>query len=246
MTRDTRAGTGPAARDHDSRVPPRRAAVGGRTQRLSRDPAALDQPRGQRVRVPHLARVELIAPPDRRGHLAHQVEHPLGEAGIRGQPPRTAGRLGHIRDHPVAPSADLIPEDPESPGPARADGASADDSPGAPVARGDRSHLDDVSVIGDVDLERGVEEGVTRAPLQPRGHGLEHEPVQAHGMADRAQRKPVEEHARGRPFRHRAGRVETLAGSSTLRLRRLRRSSQADSAARSHSAVGWRAPSRRR
>jgi hypothetical protein len=52
-------------------TPTRSAPVGWRMYRLDAEAAAHNQLEDQRVRVPHLACLGLVASPDRRGHIGH-------------------------------------------------------------------------------------------------------------------------------------------------------------------------------
>ena len=83
-----------AARDRDARVPARRPSARRRVDRPGVEPAADDQPGDQGVRVPHLARAQLVAAPDGRRHLRHQPEQTpcavevVAEAAAGSRPPR--------------------------------------------------------------------------------------------------------------------------------------------------------------
>src|ERR1700757_4703808 len=74
--------TGRPGRDNESGVPAGRAAAGWRVDRGGVDSAACDQPRDQRVGVPHLASLELVSPPDGRGDLRDEVEQPSGDGWV--------------------------------------------------------------------------------------------------------------------------------------------------------------------
>ena len=62
-----------AGRD-EARLPSWRPSTGRRTDRVRWEAATGEQPRDHRVRVPHLARAELVSAPDRSRQGANQVE----------------------------------------------------------------------------------------------------------------------------------------------------------------------------
>jgi hypothetical protein len=59
---------------------------------------------GARVRVPHVASLELIAPPDRPGHAHDGIEKPASDPWIAGETARRPHRLARIRLNPPASS----------------------------------------------------------------------------------------------------------------------------------------------
>jgi len=63
-----------APRDLEAGLPARGAATGWRPDRLRIESGAHDQPRNNRIRVPHLARVQLIASPHGCWHVGHERE----------------------------------------------------------------------------------------------------------------------------------------------------------------------------
>ena len=82
-----------AACHHQTSTPTRSASVGGRMHRIDAEAAARDQPGDQRVRVPHLASPGLVASPDRRRYVRHEVEQAAREKWIVCQPLRAVDRL---------------------------------------------------------------------------------------------------------------------------------------------------------
>jgi hypothetical protein len=95
---------------------------------IDTDAAARDQPRDQRVRVPHLARPKLVPPPDRRRHLGHELEDALREQGVICQPLRTLDGIAEVWDHAIAPASDFVSEDAHRPHPSGADCALRNDT----------------------------------------------------------------------------------------------------------------------
>ena len=69
-----------------------------------------DEPGDHRVRVPHLARLELVASPHRRRHARDEVAQPACDPRIAGQSAGLADRRAEIRDGPSTPAADLVAE----------------------------------------------------------------------------------------------------------------------------------------
>ena len=85
------------ARDHDPGMPARSAPAARRRDRLDVEAAPGEQPGRHRVGVPHLARAELVAAPDRSRHGRHEVEKPPGDPGSslnRCGPPTASTRSG--------------------------------------------------------------------------------------------------------------------------------------------------------
>jgi hypothetical protein len=105
-------------------------------------PAALNQPRDQRVRVPHLARIKFVATPNRRGHVGYQIEYALRLTWIVGQSLRTCDRLSDIGDDAVARAAYLVPEDSEEPRQGASDRAVRNNAPPGSVVVSYWCHLD--------------------------------------------------------------------------------------------------------
>jgi hypothetical protein len=79
--------------------------------RLDAETAAGDQPRGHRVRVPPLACLELVASPDRRGHIWHEVKDALRDDWVVCQSLWALHRFVNVWDRAITPASDLVPED---------------------------------------------------------------------------------------------------------------------------------------
>ena len=116
------------ARDHDTSTPARSASAGWRMNRFDTEAAACDQPGDHGVRVPHLASLELVAPPHRRGRVGHEFKDALREKWVVCQPLWAVDRLLDVRDDAITPSPDLIPEDAQRASPVAADCPFGDDS----------------------------------------------------------------------------------------------------------------------
>jgi hypothetical protein len=140
----------------------------------------LDEPRDDRVRVPHFSHLQLVASPHEQWHLGYNVQQSSGFAKISAKTSWAVDRLLEIRNDTVAPSVDLVPKDAEAPCPARANWTLTDDAPLGPGSIPDRGLLDHISSLRYEDLESGVVKIACRASLQPRRNRLEDESVQAH------------------------------------------------------------------
>jgi hypothetical protein len=83
--------------DHEPGLPSRRASCCRRVDRLDVHPAARDQPRDHRVRVPHVARLEVIAARHGRRHLGDAWGRRLSSWPIGRWPPsrRRRGNEAH-------------------------------------------------------------------------------------------------------------------------------------------------------
>lgn len=156
---------------------------------------ACEQPRHERVRIPHLPRSELVASPRGRRYLPNPVEHGPRLRDIATDPQRTAGGFGDVADLAVTPASDLVPEQPGDPEPAGADGPHTHDSPlGAPIAP-HRGHLDHEPVRSKPDLQGRVVE-LPGIPVLAMGHHrLEGAAVQADRTPTGAKGQPDQTHA---------------------------------------------------
>src|SRR5215211_4675979 len=179
-------------RDFQTRVPPRGAPAFRRLGSVSVYAAVRNSPRDHRVRVPHVARRELIASPHRRRNAGYRLEHATRAIVVLGQSPRAVDGLDHVRDVAVQPQTDLVAKDPKPAGQAAADGTLGHDAPLVAAQVRDRGLLDDVLPFGDLDLQRGVVEVVGRAPLKPRRHGLVEAPVEPDEVTAGTEGQPVE------------------------------------------------------
>ncbi len=110
---------------------------------------------------------------------------------IGAQENRAFHSLGDVGYHAVAPAVHLVPEHPQTPCPATADGASCDDSARGAVVVWHRRLLDHEPPLGHAHLERGVVEVVGGAILDERHRRLEDAPVEADEMPACAERQPV-------------------------------------------------------
>ena len=100
-------------RGHQAGVPAGSASVRGRPEPLGRQADADEQPRDDRVRVPHVTCAQLVAAPDGPGHARDQLEDAAGDVGVGGEPSRAADRPLEVGDRAPAPAAELVAEEPE-------------------------------------------------------------------------------------------------------------------------------------
>ena len=203
-----------ATRDHNPRLPARRAATGGRVYGVDIDTDACQQPRSDRVGVPHLAGAELVASPHRRRNIGDQVENALCKGRIICQPPRAVDCLVDVWDHAMTPSSDLVPEDPHRSGVAASNRALRDNSAQCPVSVTYGCRLDHELSFRHVDDEGGVVQIHGRPLLQAGHHRLVNAAVQPHGVTTGAQRKPVEINAGLALGRHAEARPDGATGAS--------------------------------
>jgi hypothetical protein len=149
------------------------------------------------LEIPHVARIQLVSAPHGRPYERHQVEYPLGTFTVGCDADRALDRLARIGDRSTAPSADLVAEQPEPPGPSGPNRALGDDAAlGSPLVW-DRRHLDDELTLWDGYLQRGVVEVAARTALGERLDRLVDLPVPADDVGTRAQRDPEEIDGRG-------------------------------------------------
>jgi hypothetical protein len=171
-----------AARDCNTGFPAWSAPSSRERDRLGSHPAARNQPGDHRVRVPHLAYVELVATPNRSRHGRHQGKKSMRLKWIFAQSPRAFDRLGDVWDDAVTPATDLVAKNPKAPRPARSDRAFRDDASLRTVGITNWSLLDHESPLGYVHHEPGVIEVASRPSPQSGRYGFVDAPVEPHGM----------------------------------------------------------------
>ncbi len=152
-----------------AREPTRGTATRGRVHGGGVEAGPGEQPGSHRVGVPHFSQVQFIAAPGRGRDLRHVVEEGMGGPGVAAEVDRAVHGEGQIGDDTVAPTADLVAEDAEVPGPWGSDRAVGDDAPvRGLVAGGDRGHLDRERTIAGDRHQRGVVQVVRVASLHER------------------------------------------------------------------------------
>ena len=139
-----------ASRHDDSRVPSRRSPMSWHLDRLCVDAAADEDPRNERVGVPHLARAEFIAAPHDRRDVWNQSEQAPSDVRVFRNARRALDRFFDVRNDAVTPATDLIAEEPKSASRSAAYRALGDDAARFAVLP-DRSLLDHETAFGQVD-----------------------------------------------------------------------------------------------
>jgi hypothetical protein len=173
-------------------VPARRTPVSGESHRIHVHPASNDEPRDDRVRIPHLASLKLVTSPDRCRHRSYSVENSLGRAYILCEVLRALDRLADVGKDPVAPASDLVPEELEPACGARSDGSLSDHASVGGKVLPYRPLLDDVSAHRYTHDECRVVEIAAITMINPRGNCLKDAPVQPHTMAACPEWEPIE------------------------------------------------------
>jgi hypothetical protein len=155
------------------------------------DSAPDEDPRGERVRVPHLTCAEFIAAPHNPRDVWNQSEDTPGDVCVFGNALWALDRFLDVRDDAVTPAPYLVPEEPKTASRAASHRAFGDHSACGAVLLC-RSLLDHEAAFGHVNDERRVVE-VTRAAMrESSGDGLENLAVQPDRVASRTKGQPVE------------------------------------------------------
>jgi hypothetical protein len=170
-----------ASAGHDeSSTPPRCTSTRWDVNRFGVEAAACNQPRDERVGVPHLASAEFVAAPHRRRHERHQVEQSSRHTRIVRQPAWTLDRLAYVRNDAIAPASQLVAEEPEAPRPATPDSTLGDHPAIGAVAVGDGGLLDHEPPFRHPHHKRRVVEVTRRSPPEPRCHRFEDASIEPH------------------------------------------------------------------
>jgi hypothetical protein len=184
----------------DAGVPTWRASATGRTNFLGMNTGTKERPSDDRVRVPHLACLELVTSPDRRRHATDLLEDTAGHRRVITKPPRTVDGVVNVRNDAVLPTPDLVAEQPHPPREAGTDWSFAHNAALGSVAPR-RRLFDDEPPVRNNDHESRVIQVIRRSMRQPCRDGLENFPVKPHRVAAGAERQPVEVDGRPRSTR---------------------------------------------
>jgi len=187
-----------ASGDDETGVPAGRSTAGWRLEILGFHASAYEQPRGQRIGVPHVAGVQLVSTPYGRWDGRDEIEDALRASEVVRDADRARDGLVRIGDRASAPSADLVTEQPEPTGPSCPDRTFNDDTTLSSLAVPDRRGLDHEPAVGDAHLQRGVEKGAPRATVDEGCDPLVDLPAQPNNMRARAEGDPVEIDGSGR------------------------------------------------
>ncbi len=173
-------------------MPAGRATVRRRPEVVCRQTCAGDQPGGHRIRVPHVAGLELVAPPHRPRDSGDRVEEPARDPRIAGEPVGPADRRAEIRDAPTAPAANLVAKQPPPADVAAPDGARGDHAPVLSVSVRRGRDFDRVAIAVELNNECRVIE-LASWPMLARGlDGFEDPTVEPDAVTTRAQGNPIE------------------------------------------------------
>ena len=110
-----------SCRDSKAGVPAGSSTIGWWMDLLDPCPATRQDPRDNRVRVPHFPCVELVAAPHRCRYRRQSLEDSSGDLAVLGDPDRAPNRLIDVGNAALPPTPNLIAEDPESAKPAHSD-----------------------------------------------------------------------------------------------------------------------------
>ena len=132
------------------------------------DSATRQHPRDHRVRVPHLAEVELVTTPH-RAWVSTAAPGQLVRPRRRHRTPEPGSpRLVEVGYPSVSPTTDLVAEQSEVSRPSRSDRTLRDDPSLHAVAIGNGCLFDHVSPGGNAYLHRRVEQVATLSPMDER------------------------------------------------------------------------------
>ena len=180
-----------SARDDQARIPPRGSTVLRRCERSRREPGALEEPGDHGVRVPHLARPQLVPPPDRRRDSRNELDEPTRELLVVTHALWAVDRFGDVRNDTVAPTSHLVAEQPKTPSPPSSHGAFRDDA-ALTVPSTRRPLLDHEAPLGQAHDKSGVVEVVPLPSLSQRDDGLEETTVESNRVTACTEWQPVE------------------------------------------------------
>jgi hypothetical protein len=184
-----------------------------RPDRTNVDSSSNDDPRNQRVRVPHFARAEFVAAPDRRRRLRYQLEQTRGGNDVVRDQYRTRDCFADVADHARGPTPDLVAEEAKRSNEARAHRTLSDDAALVSVTARDRPCLlDHVLATWKRHDQSGVVEVTAGSVPAPGGERLVEASVQANEVAAGAEGQPIE--IDRRRTAHRAAALRPNIGSA--------------------------------
>src|SRR3954462_11299325 len=150
----------------DPGVPPRGTSPSRQGDVLGVEAGPRDEPRDHRVRVPHVPRPKLVAPPDGCGHRRYELEHTVGQVAVGREATRALHCLRRVGDVAVPPTAHLVAEEAQATRGPQADRTFSDDSSCSAARAGHRGLLDDEAAFRHDDLESGVVEIAWGSPFR--------------------------------------------------------------------------------
>lgn len=177
--------------DDNSGVPIWSSSTQWRRKRFDVESAADEEPGDRRVRVPHLACVLFVTPPDGCGYVGDELEQAPCAGRIGAETLRARDRLIDVGDHAVAPAADLVSEEREVAERPCANRTFSDDSTLLSLSP-HRCLLDHEPGFRHVHLKRGVIKVAGGPVFEQCCAPFEDLSVQAHRATTRAERQPVQ------------------------------------------------------
>jgi hypothetical protein len=130
--------------------------------------AAGKEPGRQRVGVPHVAGTQLVAAPCQRRHPRHEFQQSPRTGDVLADLAGTGDGFRDVWNDAVAPESDLIAKECGATEPARPNWTLPHHAPVGCFVSPHGGHFDDVTLVADADLERGVVE-VANAPMLMTG-----------------------------------------------------------------------------
>ena len=148
-------------------VPSRCSAARRRMESIQVDAAAREDPRDDRVRVPHVPGGCLVATPHRCGDVGQQLQHPRRDHDVSGQVNGAVDGRGDVGDDAVAPAAHLVAEEAQATGGAEPDGSDRNHAAGFAVVVRDWGLFDGEAALRHDHLESGVVEIAAGSSMPP-------------------------------------------------------------------------------
>src|SRR4029453_6792443 len=91
-----------------TRLTPLGSPPDGRSDSIRREIAPCQEPRDDRVRVPHIAGSKFVPAPDERGHRLDEIEDAMRSFPVVGEALWARDGLRDVGDHTVLPSTHLV------------------------------------------------------------------------------------------------------------------------------------------
>ena len=173
-------------------MPSRGTPAGRWPDRRQVDATSSESPGHDRVGVPHLTDVRLVATPHRRRYLRQHFEHTSRAHDRCGHTHGTSDRSTDVRNSAVAPSPDFVAEDAE---PTRASDAHrpfGNDASGGAVRIRYRCLFHDESALGHLHDQCRVVEIASCSVTCPGGQRFEDLPADPYDMGAGSERYPIQ------------------------------------------------------
>jgi hypothetical protein len=177
-------------------------------------PTACQNPGDNPVRVPHVARAELVSTPHGPWYGWQSLEYPSGDFDIMSDPDRASDRLIDVGDPAISPAPNLIAEDPESAEPSHPDGTLRHHTSPLAMQIRDRRLLNHEVTFWRGDDERRMVEITPGTTGNESQRSLKELPADPDDVRSGAQRHPVQVDSPLAPERR--FRVATGSASSLI------------------------------